>query len=54
MIRVAISRNRRLSIRFWDALIVEAAILGGAGHILTEDLRHGQVIDGVRVHNPFL
>lgn len=54
MILSAISRNQRLSISFWDALIVEAAITGGADHILTEDLQHGQVIEGVRVHNPFL
>lgn len=54
MVLSAISRNTRLSISFWDALIVEAAISGGADHILTEDLQHGQVIDGVRIHNPFL
>lgn len=54
MILSAISRNRRLSISFWDALIVEAAISGGADHVLTEDLQHGQLMDGVRIHNPFL
>jgi predicted nucleic acid-binding protein len=54
MILSAVSRKQRLSISFWDALIVEAAILGGADHILTEDLQHGQVIEGVKVHNPFL
>lgn len=54
MVLAAVSRTRRLSISLWDALIVEAATLGGADHILTEDLQHGQIIDGVRVHNPFL
>lgn len=54
MILSAIERNQRLSISFWDALIVEASIVGGADYILTEDLQHGQVIEGVRVHNPFL
>lgn len=54
MVLSAISRTRRLSISFWDALIVEAAIMCRADRILTEDLQHGQVIDGVRVHNPFL
>lgn len=54
MVLSAVSRNQRLSISFWDALIVEAAIVGGADYILTEDLQHGQVIEGVRVHNPFL
>lgn len=54
MILSAISRNQRFSISLWDALIVEAAIAGGAGQILTEDLQHGQLIDGVRINNPFL
>lgn len=54
MVLSAIHRNQRLSISFWDALIVEAAIVGGADYIFTEDLQHGQVIEGVRVHNPFL
>jgi predicted nucleic acid-binding protein len=38
---------------FWDALIVEAARVAGAERVLTEDLRHGQVIAGVRLENPF-
>jgi predicted nucleic acid-binding protein len=38
---------------FWDALIVEAARRAGATRLLTEDLRHGQVIGGVRIENPF-
>lgn len=54
MVLSAIARNQRLSISIWDALIVEAALISGASHILTEDLQHGQVIEGVRVHNPFL
>ena len=43
-------RNR---ISFWDALIVTAAIKGGASRILSEDLNPGQVIAGVSVENPF-
>lgn len=44
-------RNR---ISFWDALIVVSARAMGAEVLLTEDLQHGQVIEGVRVVNPFL
>jgi len=40
-------------ISFWDALIVRAARSAGCGTLLTEDLQHGQVIEGVRVENPF-
>ena len=38
---------------FWDALIVAAALKGGAGTILTEDMSAGRSISGVRIDNPF-
>jgi predicted nucleic acid-binding protein len=38
---------------FWDALIVEAARVAGADLLLTEDMQHGRVIEGVRIENPF-
>jgi predicted nucleic acid-binding protein len=44
-------RNR---ISFWDALIVASAARSGADRILSEDLNHGQVIEGIRIENPFL
>lgn len=54
MVLAAIARSRAASLSLWDALIVEAALKGGADRLLTEDLRHGQVIEGMRVENPFL
>jgi predicted nucleic acid-binding protein len=41
-------------INFWDALIVEAALLSGADTLLTEDLQHGRRFGELTVHNPFL
>ncbi len=38
---------------FRDALIVAAALKGGASRILTEDLSPGRSIAGVRIENPF-
>jgi predicted nucleic acid-binding protein len=38
---------------FWDALIVVAAARSGARRLATEDLNHDQVIEGVRIENPF-
>jgi predicted nucleic acid-binding protein len=38
---------------FWDALIVAAALKGGASRILTEDLSPGRSIAGVRIESPF-
>jgi predicted nucleic acid-binding protein len=40
-------------ISFWDALIVSAAFSKNAATILTEDLNHGQVIEGIEINNPF-
>jgi predicted nucleic acid-binding protein len=40
-------------ISFWDALIVAAALKGGATEILSEDMNHGQTIAGIRIVNPF-
>ena len=54
MILSAIERHRSMSFAFWDALILEAALEGGADRLLTEDLQHGQKIEGLRVENPFL
>jgi predicted nucleic acid-binding protein len=41
------------TISFWDALIVEAARVGGAVRLVTEDLQHGRRFGGLRVENPF-
>ncbi len=38
---------------FWDSLIIEAAISGGAATLLSEDLSDGQIINGVTIRNPF-
>jgi predicted nucleic acid-binding protein len=49
---VVLSRRHKLSLS--DALIVVAAKVGGATELLTEDLQHGQTLEGVRIVNPFL
>jgi predicted nucleic acid-binding protein len=46
------SRDRQLS--FWDALIVQAAIHGGATKLYSEDLQAGQAFETLTVENPFL
>ncbi len=50
----AIDLTRLYSISFWDALIIRCAASVGCTRLLTEDLQHGQIIDGVRIDNPFL
>jgi predicted nucleic acid-binding protein len=54
MVLGAARRTGEMSISFWDALIVEAALKSGADRLFTEDLQHGRVIEGMRVENPFL
>lgn len=54
MVRGAIELAEATSIAYWDALVVRAASFSVCQRLFTEDLNHGQVIDGVRVENPFL
>ncbi len=41
------------SVSHWDALIIAAAIHQGCETLLSEDLQHGQTIEGVRIVSPF-
>lgn len=51
--------NRALDIReafgfsYWDAAIIAAAQAAACEILYTEDLSHGQVVDGVTIVNPF-
>jgi predicted nucleic acid-binding protein len=53
-ILAAIDLHRLHGFSYWDSLIVHSARQAGCSVLLTEDMQHGQVIDGVRVVNPFL
>jgi predicted nucleic acid-binding protein len=43
----------RFGLSWWDGLIVAAARVAGCGYLLTEDLRHGSELNGLRVVDPF-
>jgi len=49
----AIDLHRLHGISFWDSLIVWAAKQAACGVLLSEDLQHGWVVDGLRIENPF-
>jgi predicted nucleic acid-binding protein len=49
----AIDIHERYGYSFWDAMIIAAAIKGGAAVLMTEDLQDGQTIGGVSIKNPF-
>ena len=46
--------EERHMLSFWDALIVASARNAEAEKILTEDLNHGQRIEGILIENPFV
>ena len=53
-ILAAIDLHRFHGFSYWDALVLRMAKQTGCRVILTEDMQHGQVIDGVKIVNPFL
>jgi len=53
-ILAAIDLHRLHRLSFWDGLILRCAKRAGCSILLFEDMQHGQVIDGVRIENPFL
>lgn len=50
----AIDIHARYKYSFWDAMIIQAAIKGGAELILSENLDSGRKIRGVTLINPFI
>jgi len=53
--RKAFSVREKYSISFWDSLIVASALEYECEMLYTEDLQHGQIIEGsLTVCNPFL
>ena len=38
---------------FWDSAILAAALALGCDRVYTEDLTHGQVVDGLAIVDPF-
>jgi predicted nucleic acid-binding protein len=53
-ILAAIDIHRLHGFSFWDALVLRMAKQTGCRILLSEDMQHGQVIDGVKIVNPFL
>ena len=49
----ALTIAERYGFNVYDSLIISAAKQAGCSVLYTEDLQDGQVIEGVRVHNPF-
>jgi len=52
-VQAALRIEAEAKISFWDGLIVASAVQLGATRILSEDLNHGQIIEGIEIVNPF-
>ena len=50
----ALSVRERYGFSFYDSMIVAAALSAGCSRLLSEDLQHGQRIEGLTIENPFL
>jgi predicted nucleic acid-binding protein len=48
---IAIAKRHQLAL--YDAMICASAASAGAGTLWTADMNHGQIIEGVRLSNPF-
>ena len=53
-VETAWALESRYALSYWDALMAAAAQQQGCALLLTEDLQHDQLIDGLRIVNPFL
>ncbi|AIE84258.1 PIN domain-containing protein [Fimbriimonas ginsengisoli] len=49
----ALRLRSRYEFSFYDALVVSSAVRAGCTVLLTEDLPSGQVVEGLRIENPF-
>ena len=51
--RQALSLQVETQYRYYDCLILAAAIASGAKSLYSEDLQHGRSVGGVKIINPF-
>lgn len=49
----ALDIQARYRFGFYDSLVVSAALEAGCKCLYTEDMQHGQQIDGLTIENPF-
>ena len=50
----ALGVQERYQFSFYDSMIVAAALEAGCARLLSEDLQHGQKIEGLTIKNPFI
>ena len=53
VVRAALQIKAQHRFSYWDSAIIAAARALGCDELLTEDLSHGRVVEGVTIVNPF-
>ena len=53
VVQRGLALHARYGFQWWDALIVAAAVETGCPVLYSEDMQHGQEIEGTRIVNPF-
>jgi predicted nucleic acid-binding protein len=51
---LALDFAERFHLSIFDALIVASAVIAKCGTLYSEDMQHGQKIEGTTIRNPFL
>ncbi|MCC6311074.1 MAG: hypothetical protein IT345_09190 [Trueperaceae bacterium] len=54
LVRAALALRQRFRRSYWDAAIVATAKLSGCRELWSEELQHGQNVDGLHIVNPFM
>ncbi|MBB3234198.1 PIN domain-containing protein [Phyllobacterium endophyticum] len=49
----ALEIKRAFGLSYWDSAIISAAREAGCSELFSEDLSHGQIVEGVRIVDPF-
>ncbi len=53
VLRMALEITEAYRFSYWDSAVLAAARAAGCSELYTEDLSHGQVVEGVQIINPF-
>ena len=53
VLKMALRIRKTHGFSFWDSAIVAAALALGCDRVYTEDLTHGQMVDGLAIVDPF-
>ncbi|MCF8109401.1 MAG: PIN domain-containing protein [Desulfohalobiaceae bacterium] len=53
LVLAAIHLHRQYALSFWDALILQSAMVAGCSQLFTEDMQDGFCLEELTVTNPF-